>query len=672
MGARTRTRFATFVCFFLQTIAMVPPALWFVAVVREPIPYARIAALKAAPPLALPIAVRMRLSSACPGFEFAGAHWEQRSASFLAKITGRLEALTDSERGCGARVGRVEASIDATRRVSASDADPPVAAEAPAPAHSGALEFFVRADQDFNGSPARLVMGPGGAGTVEAPCDDLAAGGAPPGARSLEASIRAVADFLCDATADPGGRADDSRVGGAMPRRARGPRPSDPGPGDPARAASGGMLARGRPRGGLAERYRITLSLVNADPTKRRVDWRSLAARADAALQRFFSRLRPVASLTLDTQELDFVELCEGAEPEAAEAAAPLAEVAAPGSRAQRDEKARQEPSVDPRPVHVIGAEQLKRLPRAFDFHFGSSPPRGHTHGSKRLHFVLYVPPPERTPLRVRIGRGEGDASALGDALLVPGFGGLAVLNLAVGAGAPPGRSPADSDAEEPVRGRVESAVDDAAARRAVGSIVAHLRRLLGVDALRLPLRVRGRSLAAGQPSPARISARPAPSGAAGWELLLLERAQLRALNRRTAETLASLARLIESTPHMHVRSNISESVSRAVTLLEAARAAAVVDGATAWAAAADADADAGGRDVGVSPALSLARSAARHAERAYFDPDMVVQDYFPLEHLAAVFLPMLAPLAIPFSLATVYWGKRLVGPGRRCKTKAE
>jgi len=58
--------------------------------------------------------------------------------------------------------------------------------------------------------------------------------------------------------------------------------------------------------------------------------------------------------------------------------------------------------------------------------------------------------------------------------------------------------------------------------------------------------------------------------------------------------------------------------------------------------------------------ALEHARFAESHAERAFFDPSMVGQVYFPDEHKVAVYVPLLGPMAVPLAMAAIKELKRI------------
>ncbi|KAF2486578.1 phosphatidylinositol-glycan biosynthesis class S protein [Neohortaea acidophila] len=58
--------------------------------------------------------------------------------------------------------------------------------------------------------------------------------------------------------------------------------------------------------------------------------------------------------------------------------------------------------------------------------------------------------------------------------------------------------------------------------------------------------------------------------------------------------------------------------------------------------------------------ALENARTAEEEAEKAFFEPSMVGQVYFPEEHKVAVYVPLLGPMAVPLVLSAIKELKKL------------
>jgi phosphatidylinositol glycan class S len=65
--------------------------------------------------------------------------------------------------------------------------------------------------------------------------------------------------------------------------------------------------------------------------------------------------------------------------------------------------------------------------------------------------------------------------------------------------------------------------------------------------------------------------------------------------------------------------------------------------------------------------ALENARVAEAEVEKAFFEPSMVGQVYFPEEHKVAVYVPLLGPMAVPLVMSAIKELKRL----RERKVKA-
>ena len=322
-------------------------------------------------------------------------------------------------------------------------------------------------------------------------------------------------------------------------------------------------------------------------------------------------------------------------------------------------------------------------------------------HSQVPVNFMVFCPSPKYTPLVFMedwAGAGGRNRPAA-EAFEVPGFGGVSVVNVddaATGQGG-------DIDALEPNR-----------LRRALGAHASQLRRIIGLPrSSDMPSEMpwprlqqeepeegaldrktgggggsRQCDSCAASPSdprdhPLPLTFLPSPTdGLTDWEVDALIRAGLARNRAAAAETLRSLAALVESQPEMEVSSKVAEDVVSALRALAEIDAAvsetwlgilpeeirpAVGEAAPSWerenrtrgesALAANRNKQmdfstgiAGERGVdwpGVG-AMRWAREALRRSEAAYFDPSMVPQLYFPEDHLLAVYLPFLGPLAFP------------------------
>ena len=100
------------------------------------------------------------------------------------------------------------------------------------------------------------------------------------------------------------------------------------------------------------------------------------------------------------------------------------------------------------------------------------------------------------------------------------------------------------------------------------------------------------------------------------------------------SSTLGALARLTEAQPSIVVPDGVAKSVDITISQLQ--------------------DTCRHMKNGKHDKALESARLAEAEAERAFFDPSMVGQVYFPEEHKIAVYLPLLGPMAVPLVLAAL------------------
>lgn len=335
-------------------------------------------------------------------------------------------------------------------------------------------------------------------------------------------------------------------------------------------------------------------------------------------------------------------------------------------------------------------------------------------HSQVAVNFMVFCPSPKHSPLAFMkewVGAG-GRNRPMAEAYEVPGFGGVSVVN-----GEGSGGGDGDGDVDFLGLDRL---------RRALGAHASQLRRIIGLPRPSdrpsdVPWPWLPQQVSANDGSNSRSSGSgggasgtdsnlcghcpnywvpmegyddprlllpltflPSPTdGVTDWEVDALIRAGTARNRDAAAETLRSLAALVESQPEMEVSAKVAEDVAAAIEALANADAAvlntmeaAPLSGAGAGAgpgvgarAAAQGAAD-GRRDFGgiassagsiggggdddwaCAGAMRWAREALRRAEAAYFDPTMVPQLYFPQDFLLAVYLPFLGPLAFP-----LLWG---------------
>ncbi|CAM9928812.1 unnamed protein product, partial [Laminaria digitata] len=305
-------------------------------------------------------------------------------------------------------------------------------------------------------------------------------------------------------------------------------------------------------------------------------------------------------------------------------------------------------------------------------------------HSQVAVNFMVFCPSPKHSPLAFMkewVGAG-GRNRPLAEAYEVPGFGGVSVVNGEGGGG-----GGGDGDVDFLGLDRL---------RRALGAHASQLRRIIGLPRPSdrpsdvpwpwLPQLVfkKGDSKSGvnggggggggtasslcdhcptyrvpmeGYDDPRLLlplTFLPSPTdGVTDWEVDALIREGMARNRDAAAETLRSLAALVESQPEMEVSAKVAEDVAAAIEALANADAAVfntmeAADGTTSSAG----NSGGGGDDWACAGAMRWAREALRRAEAAYFDPTMVPQLYFPQDFLLAVYLPFLGPLAFP-----LLWG---------------
>lgn len=111
-----------------------------------------------------------------------------------------------------------------------------------------------------------------------------------------------------------------------------------------------------------------------------------------------------------------------------------------------------------------------------------------------------------------------------------------------------------------------------------------------------------------------------------------LTRERTTSLILSASSTLGALARLTQKLTYIAIPDSVSKAVDETIHRLDQA----CVDL----------------REGRFNSALVNARVAKDEAERAFFEPSMVGQVYFPDEHKVAVYVPLLGPMAVPLVMA--------------------
>ncbi|KAI9755619.1 MAG: GPI transamidase component [Lichina confinis] len=272
--------------------------------------------------------------------------------------------------------------------------------------------------------------------------------------------------------------------------------------------------------------------------------------------------------------------------------------------------------------------------------------------GAPTLNFVVYVPSRDVTPLVIKENGGNS--------WLVPQWGGLVILNRQVNS--------SHAEASSPPESTLSSHVTEQDLHPALITFSHQLLSLLGA-----PL------------SPPSLPLR----------LMTLTRLRCATLLLSASSTLGALARLTEALRSISIPSSVATHVEQSIEHLAAACALlaqtddthhhhshstshgretstppslSTTTTATTIATNSTDPLSSFPKPLPIIRALSHAREAERHAERAFFDKSMVGQVYFPDEHKVAVYLPLLGPIGVPLVVAAVKEISRLIRERRRSR----
>ncbi|KAK1814182.1 GPI transamidase component [Friedmanniomyces endolithicus] len=226
------------------------------------------------------------------------------------------------------------------------------------------------------------------------------------------------------------------------------------------------------------------------------------------------------------------------------------------------------------------------------------------------INFVLYVPAAGHSPLVVADTGGTG--------WLVPQWGGVAILNLDGPTTQP--KSTTDTDRTT----LSASNLDDI-----MLTFVGQLTALIGLPS--------------------------SPAGSLALRIAALQRERATALLLSTASTLGALSRLVHKLPNIPIPDTVATSVGTSLLHLDLA--------------CQDLRAGRYSKTDTNLGALGNAQAASEASEKAFFEPSMVGQVYFPDEHKVAVYVPLLGPMGVPLVLAGV---KELLGLYRGMREKVK
>jgi hypothetical protein len=248
----------------------------------------------------------------------------------------------------------------------------------------------------------------------------------------------------------------------------------------------------------------------------------------------------------------------------------------------------------------------------------------------RTLHFVLYVPRASRRPMRIAEDEQATRASD-STSWLIPQWGGVALHNLEdVGIG---------EGLHEHKLGS-KNLVDHLNAQQldnAFASFGKQLAILLGV-----------------RPTPSSAFTAHFPSREAKLAVALdaLTRRRICESLRESVRTLASIVRLVDKIKILGVGKEVQDDVDQAIAMLESV--AYTSEHGDAYVSQGS---PTSALPFPLSPLIRLmevAYGAEMLSARAFFNPHMLAQLYFPDEHKYAVYTPLFGPLAMPFLVAAI------------------
>jgi hypothetical protein len=352
--------------------------------------------------------------------------------------------------------------------------------------------------------------------------------------------------------------------------------------------------------------YRISMTLLDSKPTNRQlpVTWSGDIMRA--SLQPFLLRMQTIMNMDVDTQIVRFAKISERVY-----------------KSCGRNCKKQKNTSYFVTPKDLQRIRSL--LSEGFTLESSAVSPL-----VSPLHLILYLPPSSETPLYIVPSKKVGiqidierekrnemvieeeddddyERNRLG--FFVPRYGGIVVWNL--------------QDTAKDCNSSLTSSCSPSELVLDVTSDlwVSQLRHVFGV-----PTEVDVSE---------KVSCIRSQFGISDWELDSLARTRMSHFGEQTMKSLQSLSTLVQDMSHMAVPEQVSVHV---LTSLEQYNNATKI--------LADTSRDGGGDKV--VRALEMVSKAFNSARQAEMNPTMAPLRYFPPEHLAAVYLPLILPLLLP------------------------
>ncbi|KAH6561486.1 hypothetical protein BASA50_001235 [Batrachochytrium salamandrivorans] len=321
-----------------------------------------------------------------------------------------------------------------------------------------------------------------------------------------------------------------------------------------------------------APTYQVMLSLLIGNPEDTIVSW-DIHTAAEAYIQSFLAELGTISDFTISSQILNYASL-------------PIKPESYNNSNGSTE--------------YHMSPKSLSNFVNSVEWNLASV-----VSSASPIHMILYIPPFEQTPLFVL----HSDGSTLeSNAFLIPQWGGVVIRNL-----------PTDTH-------RVHLSMDDL--HPVMEIFVEQLRGLLGMDRTQI---MNEHILLPG----VTVQYAAAPElGVTLWELDRLFRGRTLQNIVNAAQTLTSLANLLEQLSGMVVLDLIKDLVTNSLWSLTKAKHEL--------------------QNRQFIKAAHHACEAVATAEAAFFHPSMVPLLYFPDEHKFAIYMPYFVPVAVPLIMALI------------------
>jgi len=349
--------------------------------------------------------------------------------------------------------------------------------------------------------------------------------------------------------------------------------------------------------------YHVSMTLLDASPIGRptpSITWVGSSVRE--SIQPFLDRLQGIATVHVDSQIVRFAKVSEKVHKSC-------------GKSCTEEEEQSAARYITPKDLQRIRS----LLSDGFTLESGGLSPL-----VSPIHMILYAPPHHDTPLYIvanhKIGRAiinngnnattnskhkhkhkHNDSHRLG--FYIPRYGGVVVWNI--------------NSAKENCNQQIMSSLctpNEQTLDIASDLWVSQLRHVLGVPLTSL--------------SNNDVTYLRSRTGISDWELDTLARGRLSHFAALTTKSLNALSTLVQDMSHMAVPVAVGEGVATSLVEYDSAQLSA--------------------RNGDVVAALEYISNSFNHARVAEMDPSMAPLRYFPPEHLAAVYLPLIVPLMIP------------------------